>query len=205
MKNLKCIITIAMLTMAGCGGESASVPTGGGTGTPTINGQSYQTYSSKEMVVIDGDTVAFNEKNSSGVLVEVYRCNLRGIDSPELYPLINPQPFALESKTILKSILAAAVSTSDRIGVYIYGKNEVGTEICAINNFDTPEYAQIQLVHNGLAWVTAKEPSQALALALKNGQGTGEHFWCPCGFWDPQLPPPISPADWRKINGIAED
>ena len=110
--------------------------------------------------VIDGNTI---EVRSSD---ETYKILLHGIDSPD-----PGQHYAEQAKTMLEKMLL-----KKHVMIVMHGKDRYGNRIGEIRLDDASDPRK-ELVAEGLAWISEKEPIQELELLQEQARVKGKGLW----------------------------
>ena len=110
--------------------------------------------------VIDGNTIEVTSSN------ETYKILLHGIDSPD-----PGQHYAEQAKKMLEHLLLKKSVT-----IVMHGKDRFGNRVGEIR-IDGASDPRKELVAEGLAWTSEKEPIQELALLQEQAKVKGKGMW----------------------------
>jgi micrococcal nuclease len=114
----------------------------------------------KVTTIIDGNTIEVVAEDGT------YRILLHGIDCPEL-----GQNYGNQAKQHLEKILLQKT-----VSVKIQGKDRWGTRIGIIVS-DGLEDPRFELLKEGLAWTSEKNPLQELEVAKEKARESGKGLW----------------------------
>jgi micrococcal nuclease len=110
--------------------------------------------------VIDGNTIEVTEGN------DIYKVMLHGIDSPD-----PGQHYAEQAKKMLEKLLLEKAVT-----IVMHGKDRLGNRIGEIKLNGAPDPRK-ELVAQGLAWTSEKEPIQELETLKEQARINGKGLW----------------------------
>ena len=114
----------------------------------------------KVIAVIDGNTIEVLSKDN-----ETYQIVLDGVDSPEL-----TQKYGEEAKRYLEKILL-----KKEVSVQFKGKDRKGNYIAGVLKGQVDP--RIELLKEGLAWTTEKDPIPILENYRTTAQQKGKGLW----------------------------
>jgi len=117
--------------------------------------------SGKVIAVIDGNTIEVITREN-----ETYKILLHGIDCPEL-----EQDFGDKAKKYLEKLLL-----NKSISVTIQGKDRLGNRlgVIIVEGTEDPRY---ELLKEGLAWTSEKNPIADLELIKEKAREKGKGLW----------------------------
>lgn len=114
----------------------------------------------KVVAVIDGNTIEVLSKDN-----ESYKIVLEGVDSPEL-----TQEYGMEAKRYLEKILL-----KKDVNVQFKGKDRKGNHIAVVLKGEVDP--RIELLKQGLAWTSEKDPIPNLENYRTTAQQQGKGLW----------------------------
>lgn len=131
--------------------------------------------------VIDGNTLTVKSTEN-----ETYKVVLFGIDCPEI-----GQKYADKAKKCLEKLMM-----EKNVIVHIMGKDRLGNYLAVVTTLDTNLDPRIQLLEEGLAWTSEKEPVTDLESVKTVAQQKGK------GLWREKEPTP--PWVYRREQSMAQ-
>lgn len=130
--------------------------------------------------VIDGNTIEVSAPDG-----EVYKVMLKGIDSPE-----PGQNYSDQAKKFLEKLLI-----NKSVTLTLGGKDRWGNRLGEIT-MDGANDPRRELVREGLAWTSEKEPIQELELLKEEARAKGLGLW--------QEPDPTPPWTYRRQQTMTQ-
>jgi endonuclease YncB( thermonuclease family) len=157
---------LALILLAGC------------VVTAWANGQEFK---GQVTEIIDGNTLTVKSTEN-----ETYKLVLFGIDCPEI-----GQKYADKAKKCLEQLMM-----NKNVVVHIMGKDRYGNYLAVVTTTDSNLDPRIQLLEEGLAWTSEKEPVTDLESVKVVAQQKGK------GLWREKQPTP--PWVYRREQSMAQ-